>query len=81
MMSFVTWLFSPIGRWIGGAAAAVTFLFAAYWKARADGKDALRREQMEDSTRRTRNALEADARARDGINRGRLYEDDGHRRD
>jgi hypothetical protein len=81
MIGWLSWLLSPIGRWFGGAAAAFAFLFAAYWKARSDGKDALRHEQIEESQRRTRNALEADARARDNISRGGLYENDGHRRD
>lgn len=77
----IAWLFSPVGRWASALGGAVAFLFAAYWKARSDGKQALRREQAEEANRRLRNAIDADSRARERIARGELLENDGHRRD
>jgi uncharacterized membrane protein len=81
MFAPLTWFFSPIGRWFAVAGAAVAFVLAAFWHARQSGKDALRREQLEESERRTRNALEADDSVRSDIARGGLLKDDGHRRD
>jgi hypothetical protein len=77
----IAWLFSPVGRWASAFGGAVAFLFVAYWKARSDGKEALRREQEAESYRRFRDAVEADNRARERIARGELLENDGHRRD
>jgi len=80
-MGWLTWLLSPVGRWVSGAGATIALVLAAYWKAREDGKNALRREQADESARRTRNALEADDRVRRDIIAGRLRDDDGFRRD
>lgn len=80
-MMFLTWLLSPIGKWVGAAIAVAIFVGGFYWSARRDGANALRAQQMQDGQRRTNNALEADARTRDRLNRGGLLEDDGHRRD
>jgi hypothetical protein len=77
----IAWLFSPIGRWASALGGAVAFLSVAYWKARSDGKEALRRQQANEANRRLRNAIEADGRARERIARGELLHDDGHRRD
>jgi hypothetical protein len=75
------WLLGPIGRWFSAAGGVLVVLTAAYWKARSDGKEALRREQADEQNRRLRNAVEADARGRERIARGELREDDGYRRD
>jgi hypothetical protein len=80
-MGWLTWLLSPVGRWVSGAGATIAIVLAAYWKAREDGKNALRREQADENARRTQNALEADSRTRRDIAGGGLYQDDGHRRD
>jgi hypothetical protein len=80
-MVWLTWLLSPVGRWVSGAGATIALVLAAYWKAREDGKNALRREQADENARRTRNALEADDRVRRDAAAGRLRDDDGHRRD
>jgi hypothetical protein len=80
-MIWLNWIISPIGRWVSGVGGAIAFLFVAYWKARSDGKEALRREQADEANRRLRNAIEADARGRERIARGELLKDDGFRRD
>jgi hypothetical protein len=80
-MIWLNWIVSPIGRWVSGVGGAIALLFAAYWKARSDGKEALRREQEAEQHRRLRNAIEADSRARERIARGELLKDDGHRRE
>lgn len=63
------------------ALGALFGMFALYWKARSDGKEALRLEQEAESHRRMQNAVEADVRARERIARGELLTNDGHRRD
>ena len=80
-MIWLNWVVSPIGRWVSGVGGAIAVLLAAYWKARSDGKEALRREQADEANRRLRNAVEADFRARERIARGELLKDDGHRRE
>jgi hypothetical protein len=80
-MGWLGWMLSPVGRWVSGAGATIALVLAAYWKAREDGKNALRREQADENARRTRNALEADDGVRRDIIAGRLRDDDGHRRD
>lgn len=77
----IAWLFSPIGRWASAIGGAFAFLLMAYWKARSDGKEAIRREQADEANRRLRNAIEDDSRARERFARGELLQDDGHRRD
>jgi len=81
VIGWVSWLLSPIGRWIGLAGVAIAALFGAYMKGRTEASERLRRKQAEDSNRRLRDAIEADGRARERIARGELRNDDGHRRD
>lgn len=54
---------------------------AIVWLAERKGKAELRQEQQDEEMRRLRDAIEADARARERIARGELLADDGHRRD
>jgi hypothetical protein len=75
------WLFSPIGRWLAAVGAALSILFAAYLKGRAEGKAALEQDQARERERRARNAIEADNAVRRDIASGGLLKDDGHRRD
>lgn len=51
------------------------------WLAERKGKADLRQEQRDEDLRRLRDAIEADARARERFARGELLKDDGHRRD
>ena len=75
------WLFSPIGRWAAAVGAALSILFAAYMKGRREGAEAIAREQQDERERRARSAIQAgDVVRRDNAS-GRLYENDGHRRD
>jgi hypothetical protein len=75
------WLLSPIGRWLAAMGAALSILFAAYLKGRAEGKAALEQDQARERERRARNAIEADNSVRRDIASGGLLKDDGHRRD
>lgn len=80
-MIWLKLIISPIGRMIssiGGIIGAVLFV---YLKGRSAGKQAIREEQEKENQRRLNDALEADRRARERINRGGLLENDGHRRD
>ena len=81
MMFWLRWIFSPVGRVMTAVGAFFAILFAAYLKGRKEGSESLRREQEDERERRLRDALEADRRARERINRGGLLENDGHRRD
>lgn len=75
------WFLSPIGRWAAAIGAAFSILLAAYVKGRREGASAIEREQQDERERRARAALEAgDAVRRDNVS-GRLYENDGNRRD
>lgn len=77
----MTWLLSPIGRWAAAVGAALSILLAAYVKGRREGAAAIEREQQDERERRAKAALEAgDAVRRDNAS-GRLYENDGNRRD
>lgn len=61
--------------------AGVGAFIAVVWLAERKGKAELRQEQRDEELRRLRDAIEADARARERIARGELLADDGHRRD
>lgn len=77
----MTWLLSPIGRWAAAVGAALSILLAAYVKGRSEGAAAIEKEQQDERERRAKAALEAgDAVRRDNAS-GRLYENDGNRRD
>lgn len=75
------WILSPIGRWVAAIGAALSILFAAYVKGRREGKEALERDQQNERERRARAAIEAGDNVRRDIRSGRVYENDGHRRD
>ena len=75
------WLLSPIGRWAAAIGAALSILFAAYIKGRREGKEALERDQQNERERRARAAIEAGDNVRRDASSGRVYENDGHRRD
>lgn len=75
------WLLSPIGRWLSAAGAMLTLLAALYMKGRRAGIEALQREQEVERNRRARNAIQADDAVRRDVASGRLYDNDGHRRD
>lgn len=75
------WLLSPIGRWIAAVGAALSILLAAYVKGRREGAATIEKEQQDERERRARAAIQAgDAVRRDNAS-GRLYENDGNRRD
>lgn len=80
-MGWWAYLISPIGQRLAAVGAFLAGVLALYWRGRRDGVETLRREQAEAANRRTQNALEADARARNELARGGLLKDDGHRRD
>jgi len=81
MMIWLRWVFSPVGRIVAAIGAFFAILFAAYMKGRREGTESLRQEQADERERRLKDSLEADRRARERINGGRLLENDGHRRD
>lgn len=67
---------------IGGAIVAIIALFAGVvWLAEHKAKAELESEGAHEAIRKLREAVEADARARERIARGELLQDDGHRRD
>ena len=67
---------------IGGAVVAIIGVFAfVVWLAERKAKAETRAELDREAIERLRNAIEADARARERIARGELLNDDGHRRD
>jgi hypothetical protein len=77
----MSWLLSPVGRWLAGAGAFVVGVFTVYLKGRQDAADRMRRLQAEDANRRLKDAFEADNRVRRDAAAGRLRDNDGHRRD
>ena len=67
---------------IGGAVVAIIALFAGVvWLAERKAKAELESEGAHEAIQKLREAVEADARARERIARGELLQDDGHRRD
>ena len=60
-----------------GVGAFVAIIWLAERKAKAE----LLEQQYDDDLRRLKDALDADARARERIARDGLLQDDGHRRD
>lgn len=81
MFAPLTWLFSPVYRWLAAAASFVAFIALVWWDGRRRGVDALQEEQREEAMRRAKRAIEADNNVRRDVDAGRLYENDGHRRD
>jgi hypothetical protein len=80
-MIWLKWVFSPVGRWLAAAGAALSILFAAYLKGRAEGKAALEQDQARERERRAKNAIQADDGVRRDAASGQLLKNDGHRRD
>jgi hypothetical protein len=77
----IAWLLGPIGRWFGAAGAIIAGVLTVYLKGRQDASERMKRLQAEDANRRVRDALQADDGVRRDIDRGRLRDDDGYRRD
>lgn len=80
-MMWLGWILSPVGRWMAAVGAALSILFAAYIKGRREGAQAIEREQRDERDRRSQAAIEASNSVRRDAAGGRLYENDGHRRD
>jgi hypothetical protein len=59
-MSIITFFLSPLGRWVGIAAVALTFVSSVYVKGRMDGKAAYQAKL----TREINKAIETGDRAR-----------------
>jgi len=75
----ITWLLSPIGRWLAAAGGVVLAILTIYGKGRRDARQKLEAKNNEDILRRTQDALAAgDSISRDP---SRVREDDGYRRD
>jgi hypothetical protein len=75
----MTWLLSPIGRFLAAVGAIIAAIATIYAKGRADGKAKVENEAVKDALGRTQDAIDAgDAVARDPA---RLRESDGFRRD
>jgi len=75
----ITWLLSPIGRWLAAAGGIVLTILTIYGKGRRDARQKLEAKNNEDILRRTQDALAAgDSISRDP---SKLREDDGYRRD
>jgi hypothetical protein len=67
---------------IGGAILAIIGVFAGViWLAERKARAEVRQELDIEAIIRLRTAIEADARARERIARGELFNDDGHKRD
>lgn len=66
---------------LGVTALGVLAFGGIIWLAERKARAELRQEQHDDEMRRLRDAIEADARARERIARGELLSNDGHRRD
>lgn len=80
-MTWLSFTLSPIGRWLSAIGGILMAVFVIYRKGRSEGIAELQREQEQERARRSNNALEADNAVRRDIASGRLYENDGHRRD
>jgi preprotein translocase subunit SecD len=74
---------------LAGIAGLFATIYVAVWaavrmaeeKGRQEGESGLRKAQEEDARRRLENALAADAKSRAESANGKLFDDDGHRRD
>jgi uncharacterized membrane protein len=81
MFAPFTWLFSPVYRWAAAVGSFVTFVALVWWNGRKRGIEKIQNEQAAERDRRSKSALQADNTVRRDIASGRLYENDGHRRD
>lgn len=77
----LSWILSPVGRVITGVGSVLVAIFTIYAKGRRDASAKIKAKMTEETNRRTADALEADSRVRDSIERGKLLEDDGFKRD
>lgn len=75
----MSWLLTPIGRWLSSAMAVLAGIGAIYLKGRRDAKATLEQKAQADALTRTQNSLRAGDAVR--TDAGRLRDDDGHRRD
>lgn len=73
----MTHVWFTLGVVLLGVGAFVAIVWLAERKAKAE----LMEQQYYDDLRRLKDALDADARARERIDRDGLLQDDGHRRD
>jgi hypothetical protein len=75
----IPFLFTPIGRYITIAVAALMVLAGIYVKIRSDAVSDYKAEATQEVLERTQNAIRAGDNA--VISPDRLLQDDGHRRD
>jgi len=75
----ISFLFTPIGRYITIAAFALMVLAGIYVKIRSDAVSDYKAEATQEVLERTQNAIRAGDNA--VISPDRLLQDDGHRRD
>ena len=75
----ITWLLSPIGRWLAAAGGVVLAILTIYGKGRRDARQNIEAKNNADILDRTQKAVAAgDSVSRDP---SKLREDDGYRRD
>lgn len=75
----ISWLISPIGRFLASVGGLLLAVFAIYGKGRKDAADTMKEKAANDAARRTQDAISSGDAA--GTSPDRLREDDGHRRD
>jgi hypothetical protein len=75
----IPFMFTPIGRYITIAVAALMVLAGIYVKIRSDAVSDYKAEATQEVLERTQNAIRAGDNA--VISPDRLLQDDGHRRD
>ena len=74
-------LLAPFWGYIAAAGGVLVGVLSVYMKGRRDVRKKIEAESLRESSRRTKDALDADARVSADINAGKLREDDGFRRD
>lgn len=74
----ISFILSPIGRFLSAVGAVLLAVFTIYGKGRRDARKNLEADANEDVLKRTSAAVRAGDAAAD---RSRLRDDDGHRRD
>lgn len=75
----ISFLFSPVGRFLSAVGGVLLAIAAVYGKGRRDARQKLEAEANADALHRTQSAVRAGDNA--AVSPERLRDNDGHRRD
>lgn len=81
MFSWISWLLSPVGRFLAGIGAILLAIFAIYQKGRKDSSSDIKLREAENARKKLQRATNAADATRANNARGGLLNNDGYRRD